>query len=975
MRFPTFQLSLAMAVAAMAAPPLPFERLGMAEGLSQATVRCTLQDRQGYLWFGTQDGLNRYDGQTFRIYRHAEENPDSLPNNSVSALLEDRQGTLWVATTGGGVAAFDRVSGKFRRYALRDNNASALLEDRGGTLCVATQFGGLHRRNGESFVAYPLPGSDITALLEDAPGRFTVATRYHGLFSFDAAAGRFTPLAWQPASPMVYSLLRGRNGTLYAGSAVGVSAQVARSGKFIPLAVTAKVVTAMWEDERGDLWLGGENGLSRVQPDGTRLHYAHEEADPASLSSADVRSLYVDRSGTYWVGTERGLNRFSPLRLRFASVGRGMRDRSIRALYESPDGDVWVGNRYGLDRLDAASGKFRAVFSGAAVYSIAVGRAGTMGLGTSTGLVEIGQDGTPRRKLLEKELIYCIAITPSGMWAGARGGLYRVDPATGLMTHYQHQANRPDSLAGNDVRAIEVASDGALWIGTRQFGVDRLDPATGRFTHFPALSGNAVYSLFLEPAGVLWVGTTTGLTRLDAAAGKSTRYTTAQGLPNDTINAILPAPGGQLWVSTNQGLSRMDTRTGTFRNYDVSHGLQDNEFNGSVGYAAASGHLSFGGSYGYNRFLPSALADREYEPPVAITEFLMLGEPVAGFDAAQPLQLSWRDPMIGFSFAALDYSTPRQLRYAYRMEGFDTDWRYTGRREATYTNLDPGRYTFRVRGTNSDGKWSRHEAAVTVMIAPPPWQRWWFRLLAVGLVAGALGLLYRRRMAGFRQAQATREAFSRMLLESQEVERKKIAGELHDSLGQNLSVIRNHALLGLRKADSGTEPHLHEIADAASLAIDEVREIATNLRPQQLERLGLGSALQVAVKRAEAASGIHFLVELGALEGTLASEDEIHLYRIVQEALSNILKHSQATEAAVVATRPGGGLRLEIRDNGRGFAVAGAEQEGLGLSSLAERARILRAGYTLRSAPGVGTAILLEIDSSHVRGTHSRSNR
>lgn len=964
-----------MAVAAVAAPPLPFERFGLAEGLSQATVRCILQDRQGYLWFGTQDGLNRYDGQTFRIYRHAAEKPDSLPNNSVSALLEDRQGTFWVATTGGGVAAFDRVSGRFRRYALRDNNASALLEDRDGTLWVATQFGGLHRRNGETFTAYPLPGVEITALLEDAPGRFTVATRHHGLFAFDSATGRFTAMAEQPASPVVHSLLRGRNGTLYAGTAVGVSAQPAAGGKFAALPVTVKEVVAMWEDAAGELWVGGENGLSRVRAGGAPLHYAHEEADPASLSSSDVRSLHVDRSGAYWVGAGRGLNRFSPMRLRFASVGRGMRDRSIRAIFEAPDGAIWMGIRHGLDRQDPVTGQFAAVFSGAVVYSIAAAGAGMLWLGTSGGLVELGANGAVRRKLLEGDTIYQVVRTPSAVWAGGRGGLYRVDPVTGQTQHYRHEADNPDSLAGNDIRALAVAGDGGLWIGTRQFGMDRLDPATGRFTHYRPVSGDAVFSLLLERDGVLWVGTTTGLNRLEPATGKATRYTTAQGLPNDTINAILPAPNGQVWVSTNQGLSRLDTRTGTFRNYDISHGLQDNEFNGGVGYAAASGYLSFGGTYGYNRFLPSALADRAYEPPVVITEFRKLGQPVAGFDAGKPLELSWRDPMIGFAFAALDYSAPQQLRYAYRMEGFDTDWRYTDRREATYTNLDAGQYTFRVRGTNSDGKWSGQEAAVAVTIVPPPWQRWWFRLLAAGLLAGAVVALYRRRVDGFRKAQAAREAFSRMLLASQEAERKKIAAELHDSLGQNLSVIRNHALLGLGKAGGGAEPHLQEIADAASLAIDEVREIATNLRPQQLERLGLGSALEAAVRRAGAASGIRFVVEVEELAGALASEDEIHLYRIVQEAVNNILKHSAATEAAVVVTRPDGGLRLEIRDNGRGITAAGAGHEGLGLSSLAERARILRASYTLRSEPGEGTVIILEIDKAHARGPHSRSDR
>lgn len=951
----------------------------MEEGLSQQTARCIYQDRQGYLWFGTQDGLNRYDGQSFVVYRNQPNKPESLPNNSIAALLEDSRGVFWVATTGGGVAAFEPNSGRFQRYPIGDKNAKALLEDREGRLWVATQFGGLHRYSQNGFQPYPLPGIEISHFVENPDGQFTVSTRNSGLYVFNPGNGQYTALAHQPASPNVYTLFRAANGALYAGTARGVSVQREANAPFESLKIVAHHVTAITAGPDRSLWFGGENGLTRVPPSGPAEHFGHDAADPASLSSPDVQSLLVDRAGTLWVGAGRGLNHFNPARLRFGLVNRGLRDSSIRAIHETAEGTIYLGSRQGLDRLTPPA----PILSGATVFAIAEAPQKTLYLASSRGLLQINPaTGARLRSLVPEDIIYTVVATPAEVWFGGRGGLYHFVPATKQLRHWRNDPADANSLAGNDIRALALAPDGRIWIGTRLYGLDLYDPATNCFRHYRhaatnpnSLSGDAIFSLHLSPGGPLWVGTTTGLNRLDLQTGAVRRYTTLEGLPNDTIYTILPAAPHEIWLSTNLGLSRLNTATGAIQNYDRSHGLQGNEFNGGAAFAAeSSGYLYFGGTYGFNRFRPEAITASAYSPPVVLTGFRKLGQPVAEFDPARPLSLSYRDPMIGFSFASLDYSAARPLRYGYRLEGFDTDWRYTTQPLATYTNLNAGKYTFRVRGTNADGVWSQQEAAIQLTITPPWYEEWWFRTAIGAVVLGAAIGFYRLRSARFQREQATREAFSRLLLASQEAERKKIAADLHDSLGQNLIVIRNHALLGLTREAATASPHLQEIANAASLAIDEVREIATNLRPQQLERLGLASAIQAAVNRAAAASNIRFHRSLALLNGALGEGDEIHVYRIVQESLNNILKHSEATEASVIATRDEGLIRLQITDNGRGFEVATSTGNGLGLSSLAERARILKARYHLRSAPGQGTVILLEIPEKHERSTHSCSD-
>jgi signal transduction histidine kinase/ligand-binding sensor domain-containing protein len=928
------------------APPLPFERFGLADGLSQVTIRCMLQDRTGYLWFGTQDGLNRYDGHKFQVFRNSAADVGSLPNNSIAALAEDRQGALWVATSGGGVAIWRAGGRGFERYSLADNNASALYEDAAGVMWVATQYGGVHRWNGKTFVGYPLPGLDIVELRGAPGGRLTLTTRAGAEWEFDPGTGRAAPFA--KGAPWC---------------------------RICPRALT---------DAAGDRWEATAKGLRRTQANGASTIYEHEENVPSSLSDSDVRSLLLDRSGTLWVGAQRGLNRLSPVRRRFTSFRKGLRSGIVRAFYEAEDGGLWVGTNAGLERQDGQSGEFTLALGDGVVYAIEPGPGKALWLGTADGVVEFVPGVGRRRRLLGGETIFAVRAGRGGLWIGARGGLHFWEEASGRITSYRHEPERLDSLAGNDIRALAVNGDGTVWVGTRLFGLDRLDPATGRFTHFVhrageanTLSGNAVYSLLPGPEGALWVGTTTGLNLWHPTKGVR-RFTTIDGLPNDTINALLPGADGQVWISTNLGLSRFDLATNRFRNYTVNHGLQDNEFNGAAAhFAARTGNLYFGGINGFSRFSPAELVDRRYEPPVVLTGFQKLGQRDPEFDGARPIALSWRDPMLAFEYAALDFSAPRELRYAYLLEGFDAEWRDTDQRMATYTNLNPGTYRFRVRATNSDGIWSSQEASIRLTIQAPPWQTWWFRLGAMGLLGAGLMATYRARVQRFRRAQAAQEAFSRLLLDSQEAERKKIAADLHDSLGQNLIVIRNHALLGLAQPERpGEAEHFREIADAASLAIDEVREIATNLRPQQLERLGLLSALNAMVNRAKAASNMQWTTELEPVGEALAKEDEIHLYRIAQEAVNNILKHSQATEAAVTLARTESGFRLVIRDNGVGFALAdAARQSGLGLSSLAERARILRARYHVDTGAQQGTAILLESDAASRADRHYDRDR
>lgn len=993
-------LFLPLLLAAARRPaPIDFDNIGARNGLSQVYLRCVFQDRTGFIWIGTQDGLNRYDGQSFQIFRNIPGDPFSLPNNSIADILEDRRGVLWIATTGGGVVSLDRTTGKFHRYdGLTDPTAKTLLEDRRGMIWVGTQFGGLHRFDSSSGsfqrVQPGLVSRDNTDLLEDRSGIIWIATRDLGLERYDPITQQLTHFRHNPKDPAslphnrIWSLYLDRAGSLWVATAHG--AAVVRdpaNPRFEKISLNRSAepeVFSVLQDASADHWLGTSEGLYRILPGQPPVQYRPDATDGRSLSGRQVFSILEDRSGTLWFGTSRGLSRLGVTNRRFATFRRGLGDWGIRAIYEDEHGTAWVGTDKGLNSIDSETEEirpYRHIPSGPMslpeenISWISAGPApGRLWIGNQSGLCDF-DTRTARCRSLDPQPARVIEPSHDGryLWIGSDKGLRHLDVLTRTSTFYRHDPANPDSLADNEIRAIAIDSKGAVWAGTRNHGLERLDPATGKFTHFPhypddpkSLVGSAVYCLLADSRNRLWVGTTAGISILPVAGGPITHFTTRDGLPNDTVNAILEDASGSIWISTNLGLARLRPETREIRVYNVSHGLQDNEFNGNAAfYSPATHHMYFGGISGFNRFVPELVKDSSFDPAIVFTAFQASGRELPQAVTQGHIELSWRDSMFAIEFASLDHSAPELNRYSFRLDNFDQGWRTPSSvRTAVYTNLDSGSYVFRVKGTNSDGVWASREAIMRIDIVPPPWKRWWFIGSFVALAVAVVFYFYRTRMAGFRASQAAQERFARLLIESQEAERKRIAAELHDSIGQNLIVIRNHALLALAKSGNQhlVQSKLEDISQSASEALDETRELASNLRPQQLERLGLTKALLSMMTRTAAASSIAFETHIDNVDSLLSKEGEINLYRIVQESTNNILKHSDASEASVDIRCKDGCLSVAIRDNGKGWDSATPAPIGFGLTGIAERARILSARHHVESAPGRGTMILLEVD-------------
>ena len=838
--------TICLAVAAPAHGQGPtFERLSIERGLSQSIIEQIVQDRVGFMWFVTEDGLNRYDGYRFTVYRSLAGDPGSLSHNELKAIHEDSSGMLWVGVFEGGLNRFDPVSERAIRYQHDSNDPAslaattvrAILEDRSGALWIGTHGGGLDRldRTSGRFEHFradaSAPGSlshdDVRVLLEDRSGTLWVGTNGGGLDRLDRASGCFTTYRNRPDDPsslshdVVLALLEDRSGTLWVGTyGGGLDALDRASGRFThhrcvpgrPGSISDDRIKALCEDHTGTLWVGTDGGgLCRFEPDRDAFAcFRNDPLDASSLSTDRVYSLFEDRSQVLWIGTYGGgLDKLDIGRQRFrhyrnhASDPNSLGHNIVWSFWEDREGFTWIGtDSGGLDRWDSRTGEWRhfvhrpedpGSLSHNTVRAVLEDRSGALWVATHGGGLNRLDRATERfthyrhdvadpGSLAHDELRSLLEDRSGAIWVGTfGGGLDRFEPAAGEFIHHRHRPEDPDSISNDFIRQLLEDSRGSLWIGTQGGGVNRLDPGSGRFVRYQnrvddpsSLSNDHVFAILEARDGTLWFGTFGGgINQLDRSSGRFRRLAARDGLVSDSVYAMLEGDQGELWISTSKGISRFDPGSETFRNFDVRDGLQSNEFNGASALRRSNGELLFGGINGFNAFFPREIGVNPVVPNVILTDLRLFNRPVRAGDAPRgrvllerqitftdAVELSYRDNVVSFEFAALHYSAPEKNRYAYNLEGFSKDWIPVDAeyRIATFTGLNPGAYLFRVRGANSDGVWNQEGATIRVTIAPPLWATWWFRTLAAALAIAVVLLALRSRTSQVRMRTELRAA-------------------------------------------------------------------------------------------------------------------------------------------------------------------------------------------------------------------------
>jgi PAS domain S-box-containing protein len=885
------------------APQIKFQHIGAQQGLSQGHGVCIFQDSEGFMWFGTMDGLNKYDGYQITVYRNNPQDTALLSNNFITCIYEDRQKNFWMGTRNG-LDRLDRKKGKFIHYkntandpkSISNNSIHAIYEDKKGNLWIGTNGGGLnlYHPTKDNFTHYlpdtanPSSISDnyVNVIYEDNKGSLWVGTRSGGINHFNLESQSFTCYKNQAEDPNslssnnITSILEDRQGNFWVSTWGGGLNLFDRYKKTFShyrhksqdtKSIASDIIYGMLEDHKGNLWLGTENGGLNLYNHATKnfIHYTHHVNDLHSLANNTVSALYEDTSGNIWVGVHRaGIDYFNPddekFRHYYQQAGdASLSNNNVQAFWEDRQGKLWIGtDGGGLNLLDRTSDTFThfrsdknksGSISSDVVLAIMEDRTGKLWLGTWQGGLNLFDSNKNTSKAYFHKPSDTTSISSNkpwviwedrkeNIWIGTYdGGLNWLDKQQNKFIRFQHQSGQTNSLCNNQVKAIREDKEGNLWIGTAN-GLDLLNLNTHNFIHYisdpkqvNSLSSNDINTLLIDHQGNLWIGTQKGLNLYNKKTNNFTVFTEKDGLCNNAVQGILEDERGNLWISTLNGLSKFNPAQKIFQNFSITDGLQGNEFLKNACLKTKDGKLYFGGINGFNVFHPDAIKDNPFIPPVHLTDFQLFNHSVSITDQDSPLQqpinqskeitLSYEQSVISFEFVALNYRSPEKNQYAYRLEGFDQGWNYVGnQRKATYTNLDPGQYIFRVKASNNDGVWNHKGTFIRLNITPPFWKTLWFRASGIFLII-LLALTAHRTTT--KLIIARNKALEAKVMErTREIERQKQEIALHLENLQNVN-----------------EQIIHQKEDLARKIAERTQELQANHE----ELLLLTNALPVLI--------------------------------------------------------------------------------------------------------------------------------
>ncbi|MDP2337792.1 MAG: two-component regulator propeller domain-containing protein [Bacteroidota bacterium] len=883
---------------------LQFKHLTPDDGLSSSIATSILQDHKGFIWIGTPDGLNRYDGFNFVVYKNNPADSASLAGNLVQTIIEDHNKNLLIGTQKG-LCLYDREKDRFLNYMF--DKSSPLR----GLVCV------------------------VSKIAEDSLGNLWLATNV-GLIYFNRIRNQIIQFTHEPNNPeslsnvTVESLLIDKKNRLWVTTRKGLNLYLPETGTFKHIArsesdaddLSNTLFTDVIEDREGNIWFGSTEGLYCLKSNSEAkitnlIHYQHDAQDKYSLSINQVKSLYVDYEGNLWIGTENGgINLFDRENQRFLHYRKddydpkSLNNESIQSIYKDKTGILWFGTFTG--GLNIAVKNRGAIIS----YQTLPGAPFSLSHNTVTCFLEDHQDqtwvGTDGGGLnlfdnqtahflrfnmdnshLSSNAILCMQEGSNdqiwfGTWAG---GLVRFDSKTKLFTSF---TTKNSGIQDDNIFAIAEGDNNDLWLGSFEHGLIHYQIKEKKFTNYTpdnsglvnkmivkikkysngrfligspncfqiflpgedrfitympdpndanSLSYPITTDILVENDSCVWIGTRDGLNRFNPNTGSFNRYYEKDGLPGSVIKGLVLDQSGVLWVTTNKGVCRFDYKQGKFKKFTKADGLQSNEFSERSILKTKSSALLMGGTKGFNMVYPEKITENKNIPDVLITDLKIFNISVGPGTENSPLiqnitetknlALSYKQSVLTFYFAVMDFTAPEKNQYAYKMEGFDEDWVYSGnKREATYTNLNPGEYVFRVKGSNNDGVWNETGTSIQITILPPWWYTWWFKLIAIFTIIFIFGFIYLSRVRNLKN--------QKILLEKLVAIKTTELNDLNASKDKFFSIIAHdlknpfNAIIGLseilkEEIKSGDPATMEEFAGLINISAVQTFRLLENL--------------------------------------------------------------------------------------------------------------------------------------------------
>jgi ligand-binding sensor domain-containing protein/signal transduction histidine kinase len=1021
-----------------------FDHISVEDGLSQSEVYSILKDRQGFMWFGTVDGLNKYNGYTFIHYKHDPYDSTSLSHNQIHHLYEDKAGDLWIGTLNG-LNKLDKNTNTFVRFpqlSAGQENAGifpvfSIYEDQWQTIWLGTAEGlkrmvfdkkknayQIYTYKPDSTDAHSISSNRVFTIFEDKEGKVWLGTS-RGLnnvtirnpekhphlqqVSFSHAGNSSLPL-FKLSDHVVTAITEDHYGNLWVGTTRGLN-RIDKSGGQVqyfyrdagnPMGLSDNVIKTLMADQKGDLWVGTQsNGICKItmQDKHTVESIVHIKDDffaTRGLKSNMIFSLYESKDAfedVVWIGTRgAGVHKYSRAKNkfvfwnRFTSQEKSFAINSTFAIYTDKQDMLWIGTQKGLVSINRKTNQYKKYtydpknahsLSDDMVERIYEDKQGTLWVGTHFGLNKFDRQkesftriyfNNHRKKYLENEIMYLYEDSQDNFWIGTGFDLKKYDRATGETVSYWED----NGLEGYFITSMLEDKQHNLWIGSLS-GLNKFDRRTQTFTQYlhdetdpHSISSNMVWSIVEDKQGNLWFCTDQGINKLELGNGKERfiHYSEKSGLSNNYVYGALLDEKGRIWMSTNLGISRFDPVSKLFKNYDVTDGLPNNEFNSGAYHKSEKGEMFFGGNSGVVSFNPDSIADNRHVPKIQITSFKIFEKPI-NLDSLLArqgeIQLNYKDNFFSFDFVALDYTNPRKNQYAFKLDNFHDEWIYAGnRRYASFTNLSPGEYTFRVKGSNSDGIWNdKQEAVVKLIINPPFWRTYWFYLAAFGVLAAIVKLSYDYRVK--RKVHHLMEIEKAKLTENERV-RKLAAQDLHDEFGNRLTRISLLTeLIKARLNGHGAEVEhlLTKIRDNSNQLYQGTKDFIWSINPEN------DSLYEVAIRLKDFGDDVFEKTDIcfevmGISEELrpvmLPMGDSRHLILLFKEAMSNILKHARARKVRLQFGADHQQVSVSLTDDGLGFERE-KEKAGNGIMNMQSRAKKLQGHLLIESTKNAGTCI------------------
>jgi signal transduction histidine kinase/ligand-binding sensor domain-containing protein len=991
------------------------EHYGVEEGLSQGTTFDIAQDENGFIWIATADGLNRFDGINFKIFKSDPTDSFSLRHSNLRNLLAVKN-ALWITTIGSmELYRIDLITQKIKKVysfisADGEGDVQPFKEDADTLWVIATGYGvvKLNWKTGKiiqqfSQAVNSYPVNSIVVFDAASSTLWYVNKLGNKLCSFSLLTEEFHERTFIDSTThkenFLASITIGKDKKIMIGIGNGILVFNPVSNEFSTYFFssqsemgTVELVGSLLETDGNKLWCGTDKG-SIYLFDESEKTFARQNENSSGTIGIKHRTIkfMMDKTKNLWIGTDPdGIYKIDtkgkPFNHTFYDPKNenGLRSNFIKCFLQIKN-ETYIGTYdQGINIYNANTGTYRLIngFNDAvnnlpAINSMVEDSSGRIFVGTDQGLgmIEKGNTYLTRPNLQGKNDELLLSATSvyvlgdQSLIVGTIGGMYELkknNDTYQLITFSIEEC----------VEDLLIDRAGNLWVSSAKGIYFSKRNATGIFGDLKLVVKDIgkVKCIYQADDGTIWAGSVTGLHKINTAQQRIEKsYSEKNGMPNSFVYGIVGDEKQNLWISTNKGISKFNPQTETFRNYSVSDGLQSNEFNTGAYYQSLSGELFFGGVNGFNHFFANEIKDNPFVPHCLLTGLKIFDKPFvsdSSIENKKHITLDYTNTNLLLEYAALEFSDPSKNNFKYRLKGLDSNWVNAGNeRFARFVNLSPGEYVFQLKAANNDGLWNEQPMEFRITITPPFWKTtsFIFSMIVIGLMLSFVSIrfyLTRQLKIKTRELELKQSVRMNAIIETEEKERKRIAGELHDGLGQLLSTARlNIAGLddNVENKDSVLLKNSLQLLDEACA---EVRTISHNMMPGALIRLGLMAAVNELINKINDTEKLKIEFDTN-LEERFSETIEIALYRIVQEVLNNMVRHAEAKNIRVKMGKSKGQLEIRIVDDGKSFDVSQiANSEGLGWKNIYSRVEILNGSINVESEKGKGTSIFIFIPLS-----------